>query len=404
MRRYGLLVLVLVLAGCGKGGAGGGDAQDSSKGAGSKKEQSAGSATQVKIDGRAQERAGIQVADVAPRAVPEYLTASGQIVMNEERTAHIGTYTDGRITQVDANVGDVVHKGMVLARMHSHDVHETRAAYESAQEEVRRKQNALEYQSRMRDRMHRLLDLKSASRQEVEKAETDLRSAETDLANAKISVAKEVAHLTDILSIPESELPNLTETTEQVPVISPINGIVIDRKITTGQVVEPGAEVFTVSDLSSVWMIASVNETDIAKLHAGNRARLLTQAYADQAFDGRVARVGTELNPQTRTLSVRILIPNRGMRLRPAMYANAQIDEGYSRQALFVPEEAVQEINGSSVVFARKGDVFEARAVQIAHRINGEAEISAGLRAGDAVAVKGSFVVKSELLKSQIGE
>jgi hypothetical protein len=93
------------------------------------------------------------------------------------------------------------------------------------------------------------------------------------------------------------------------------------------------------------------------------------------------------------------------MKLRTGMYVNARIMQGMSRQALFVPEEAIQDVNGSPIVFLRKaGDLFEPKPIQIARRLNGEAEISAGLNSGDTVVVKGSFVVKSQMLKSQIGE
>lgn len=364
-----------------------------------------GPSNQVKIDADSQRRAGIEVMTVQLRSEPRYLTAAGQIVLDEERTAHVGTYTDGRVVTVSAMVGDFVHKGTVLARMHSHDVHETRAAYETALADVKHQENNVDYARRMRDRMHRLIELKSASRQEVEKSEADLRAAETGLTNAKIGAAKEEAHLTDILSLPPSALSSISETTEQVPVIAAMTGTVIERKITPGSVVEPGEEVFTISDLSNVWMMASVNETDISKLHTGNCARILTQAFPNEAFNGRIQRLGTELDPQTRTLQVRIAIPNSGLKLRPAMYANAQIDEGVSTKALFVPEVAVQDINGGAVVFVRlHNETFEARPVQIAHRLNGEAQIAAGLKPGEHVATKGSFVVKSDMLKSQIGE
>jgi membrane fusion protein, heavy metal efflux system len=160
-----------------------------------------------------------------------------------------------------------------------------------------------------------------------------------------------------------------------------------------------------VSDLSSVWMIASVSEGDISKVHVGSQAQILSQAYPNQAFRGRVTRLGTELDPKTRTLQVRILIPNQEAKLRAGMYVNAQLMQGMSRRALFVPEDAIQDVNGSSVVFLRKADNrFEPKPIQIAHRLNGQAEVTAGLNSGDAVVVKGSFVVKSQMLKSQIGE
>ncbi len=403
------LLAIVILGGCSRGGSNGTEASKKSdspgKNASQEQSQSGSSNGAVTIEGPAQRRGGIQVARIEPRSIPESFQAAGQIVMNEERTAHVGTYTDGRVLEVYANVGDAVRQGAVLARMHSHDVHETRAAYETALETVSRQKTALAYQERMRDRMIRLYELKSASKQEVEKAEADLRSAQTDLANAQISVQKEVAHLTDILRLPASALANINEETEQVPVVTPISGVVVSRAVTPGTVVEPGEEVFIVSDLNSVWMIASISELDISKVRVGDRAQIVSQAYPDAAFHGRVARLGTELDPKTRTLQVRILVPNEGMKLRAGMYVNTQIMQGRSRQALFVPEEAVQDINGGSVVFLRKAEnQFEPRPIQIARRLGGEAEVSAGLEPGDDVVVKGSFVVKSQMLKSQIGE
>jgi multidrug efflux pump subunit AcrA (membrane-fusion protein) len=396
---------LLISLGCSREGSDSKKGDSPDQNASRQGSKSGSSNGEVTIDGPAQRRGGIQVTSIEPRAIPESFTAAGQIVMNEERTAHVGSYTDGRVLEVYANVGDAVRRGAVLARMHSHDVHETRAAYETALEAVSRQQTAVAYQERMRDRMIRLYELKSASKQEVEKAEADLRSAQTDLANAQISVQKEVAHLTDILHLPASALPNINEETEQVPVVTPISGTVVSRAITPGTVVEPGEEVFTVSDLSSVWMMASISEVDVSKVHVGNKAQILSQAYPDTAFRGQVTRLGTELDPKTRTLQVRILVPNEAMKLRAGMYVNAQILQGMSRQALFVPEEAIQDVNGGSVVFLRKAEnQFEPRPIQIAHRLDGEAEVSAGLKPGDEVVVKGSFVVKSQMLKSQIGE
>jgi RND family efflux transporter MFP subunit len=401
---------MVILLGCGRGQRDGGDnkkagSSDQASSPSQSKVVSASRGGEVTIDAVGQEKAGIRVALIQRRTLPEFFVAAGQIVMNEERTAHIGTYTDGRVTELHANVGDNVRRGAILARMHSHDVHETRAAYETALESVSRQQNIVAYQERMRDRMLRLYELKSASKQEVERAESDLRSAQTDLANAHISVEKEVAHLTDILRLPVSALTHISEEAEQVPVVAPLSGTIVNRTITPGTVVEPGEEVFTVSDLSSVWMIASVSEVDISKVHTGSPAQIHSLAYPDTAFRGQVTRLGTELDPKTRTLQVRILVPNEGTKLRPGMYVNAEILQGMSRQALFVPEDAIQDINGSSVVFLRKADnQFEPRPIQIAQRLNGEAEVSAGLSPGDAVVVKGSFVVKSQMLKSQIGE
>ncbi len=397
------LVLSLLVAGCHRDNTASDNGSDSSSS--SEKKGSGEASGQVHITPEAQAVAGIEVLRINPQVVPEYLTAAGQLVLNEQRTAHVGAYTDGRVTAVFANIGDRVHAGSILARMHSHDVHETRAAYESALQEVKRREDAFAYQQQVQKRTARLYELKSASRQEVDRAAVDVASARTDVESAKINVEKEVAHLTDILHLPSSALASIDETTERIPVVSPLAGTVMNRMITPGAVVEPGEEVFTVSDLSTLWMMASVNEDDVAKIHVGDKANIMSQAYPGKAFAGTVTYLSPELDPKTRTLQARINVPNSDARLRVAMYVTAQIDRGLTRQTLFVPEEALQDVNGSTILFVRKNDdSFEARAVAVVNRLNGQAELSGGLRAGEVVAVKGSFVIKSEMLKSQIGQ
>ncbi len=399
--RFGFLVVVLttLLCGCGKHGKA--PAESGKEAPSGDKE----SGSQVKISEAAQRNAGIEIASVEARSVSENLTASGQIVPNEDRTVHIGTYTDGRVIDVFARVGDHVTKGQVLARMHSHNVHESRADYQTATQELARNQTARDYAIRVRDRMRRLFDLRSASQQEVERAEADLRSAEVDVHNAEISLREKREHLMDLLNIPDDQPFQLEAQSEFVPIRATLAGTVMERNVTPGSVVEPGENAFTITDLSTVWMMASVNETDVHLVHVNLLANVISQADSAHSIKGRVTQLGTQLDPETRTLQVRILLPNDGMRLRPGMYANAQMERGESQQAIFVPELAVQDINGGSVVFVRRGtEMFEPRPVEVARRINGQAQIRAGLQGGDVIVVKGSFVVKSELLKSQIGE
>jgi cobalt-zinc-cadmium efflux system membrane fusion protein len=289
--------------------------------------------------------------------------------------------------------------------LHSHDVHETRAAYESALQDVQQKESALRYQEDLGARLKRLYDLKSASKGEVQRAETDVQSARTDLERAHIAVTKEVAHLTDILRMDPPQLQSIDETTENVPLIAPIAGTVIARNVTLGSVLEPGEEAFVVSDFSTVWMLAAVNERDMGKVSVGRKARVLTDAFPDRAFDGTVTRLGTELDQKTRTLAVRILLSNEKHLLRPGLFSTAQISQGPSRTALFVPELSLQDVNGGSVVFVKTGpDTFEPRSVQLGTRVRGHAEVLAGLKPGAAIAVEGSFAVKSQMLRAQIGE
>lgn len=400
------LAFTLILTACGSSSADTKkDADKKDKQAKSSDSKGAGNNT-VTIDGPAQKRSDIQVADIEPRQIQQTLMAAGQIAINEDRTVHVGSYSDGRVTEVLATIGDFVRNGQTLATIHSHMLHETRGAYELALQEIRLKENALAYAQRLATRMHNLYAVKSASVQEVEHADAEVVNAKTGLNSAQIKAEQERQHLADILRVDPSKVTlTSSEHMEMLPILSSITGTVIDRKVTPGAVVQSGDETFTVTDLSSVWMLASVNETDVGKIRVGHHARVMSQAYPDQSFTGIVTRLGAQMDPQTRTLQVRIVIPNPRMQLRPEMFANAQIEEGPTRSGIFVPEEAIQDINGSPVVFLRgANNKFTASPVQIARTLNGEAEIQSGLKPGDHVVTKGSFVVKSEMLKSQIGE
>jgi membrane fusion protein, heavy metal efflux system len=399
-----IALLLCLCSACRSGNEAGQKTADSTKTANSSEERADNSGA-VKVSPAALANTGVETSQIHMASVPSRFRVTGQIALNEERTAHVGTYVDGRVTDLSAQVGDYVRKGQVLARMHSHAVHETRGALDSAREEVARQKQAVEYRKRMLERMQRLLALKSASSQEVERAQTELTSAETDLRNAQINVTKEGAHLSDILRMPEAELASITEETERPPLVAPISGQVIDRKITVGTVLEPGQEAFTISDLASLWMNAAVNEADLAKVRIGLPVTVRTQAYPDQAFLGRITYIGAELDTQTRTLPARVLISNHEKKLHPGMFAEAEIEQRSSRQTLFIPEEALQDLNGGTVVFRRKDSgTFEPQPVRVATRGHGQAEVSAGLKDGDVIVTRGSFVVKSELLKSRIGE
>ncbi len=364
-----------------------------------------GPANMVHISTEAQRTANMETVTINARRVPNTLNVAGQIVPNEDRTSHIGSYVAGRVMDVKANVGDRVRVGQVLARIHSHEVHETLAAYRTAQEEVHRQETALDYSTRMRDRMQRLFKLSFASVQEVERSEADLRTQSTNLANARIALQGEVTHLSDILHMNADELPNINETNDEVPVVSPIAGTVTARMVTPSSAVEPGQELYTVTDLRSVWMMAAVYEQDIASIRVGAKATVTTASYPEQEFRGEVTRLGAALDSKTRTLPVRLVVPNGGEKLRLAMYATAELQQGTYGLAVFVPEEAMQEVNGGAVVFVRRSaEDFEVRPVSDGRRVNGEVQIQSGLKAGEQVVVKSSFVAKSELLKSQIGE
>ena len=358
----------------------------------------------ITLDQSAQQKGHIVVASVTAKVVAEIVTAPGHLTVSEDQTWRIGAVVSGKVNALTAKLGDFVKAGQVIGRIHSHDVHEARAAYQQAWTELERVRAAEAYSRRRRDRAARLLELKAGSRQDLETAESELRDAQAAIDKAQSEIGKERSHLTEILHIPVSDRPG-SETEEDVPIFAPASGVVQQRKATIGSVVNAGDELLSLSDTRTLWMIAAANEGDLSKLRPGQAVRIEVRSYPDREFNGRVLKLGEQLDPTTRTLQIRIGVPNPQGLLKPEMYATASFPEGPRRAVLFLPEQAIQDINGIPAVFVRKSPTeFEPRTVKTGRHVQGETEITEGIKAGDAVVVKGSFLMKSQLMRRAIEE
>jgi cobalt-zinc-cadmium efflux system membrane fusion protein len=160
-----------------------------------------------------------------------------------------------------------------------------------------------------------------------------------------------------------------------------------------------------VSGLATLWMVAAVSEENLDVLRIGMLVQIHVRAYPGVTFDGHVVQLGPELDPATRTLTVRVLVPNRDGQLRPEMYATAEIERGASRSGLFVPEVSLQNLNGNPVVFVRRhNSEFEARPVKSGATVDHEVEVVEGLKDGEEVVTAGAFVVKSQFLTRSLQE
>lgn len=393
---------------------------DSSGTSGAQKDGSVTSDT-VKIKPEDQQRAGIQVAAVVVRSMPRVLTVAGQVAMDEKHTDHIGAIADGRIESVYVLPGDRVRKGQTLATLHSHSVHETVGALAQAFAAVRRQDSAVSFAVQARDRYAKLYGIQAASLEEKQRSEQGVAQAQMDRVDAEANVRMEREHLSELLQVrPETLTPETLYRQELIPVRAVADGVVITRNVTPGQVVNTGDETFVTSNLATVWVNASVNDTDLPGVRVGASARVSItgqsaggqgssgqsgQNQQPKQLPGRVGMLGDVVDPQTRTLPVRVVVPNPGTTLRPGMFASAAIDEAATRTAIFVPSDALQDVNGFRVVFVTSdGTTFEARAVKTGPELKGMTEIVEGLQPTDHVVVNGAFMVKGELLKGTVGE
>ena len=362
-------------------------------------------AATVTLDATEQEKGHIVVASVGLKDVAATLTIPGHITFNEDQTWHVGAIASGRVDDISARIGDIVSADQILGRLHSHEVHEARAGYQQAKTELERARAEEGYAKQRRDRAARLFELKAGSLQDLETAAADLRNAQAAIERAQSELEKEHAHLT-IFRLPIEEPSAVSahnDEEDDIPILAPAAGLILERKATLGTVVNSGEELFVIANISNLWMIGAASEADLSKLHAGQQVRVEVRAYPEREFTGRILKLGEQLDPSTRTLQIRIVVPNPQGLLKPEMYATATVQQFGRHAALLVPEEAIQEIDGVATVFVRdSANQFRARTVEPGRHVDGGVEIVEGLMPGDAVVVKGGFAVKSQLLKAMI--
>jgi cobalt-zinc-cadmium efflux system membrane fusion protein len=327
--------------------------------------------------------------------------APGTLALDETRTARIGAMVEGKIVALGTEVGARVTVGAVLAEIRSQGIHLAWADYRKAIAERRRRTAELQYAVQAEARTHRLYAAKVISRQEVERARVERVAAEEALNVAQTEVRR-TEEVLEHLGITPGEDPG-GESGKQIPVKSPLTGAVLEKHATIGTAVTPGTPLFVVSDLSTLWALAEVDETKLPLLQVGRTVEVRVTAYPGDAFPGTIVFVGDTLDPKTRRITVRCRIPNPHERLKPNMYATLGLGEGEARSVVAVPTQALQELNGKRVVFTTDdARTFSVREVTVGNDVEGWAEITAGLQAGEQVAVTGSFLLKSELLQATV--
>lgn len=355
---------------------------------------------QIVLSAEEQKTGNIETKPVETSQAPTLLRVSGKIARAADRTWRVGVRTNGLLRSVSVNLGDSVRKDQVLARFHADEVREERAKYRTAVAELERLQAAATLAKRNYDRAQSLLELKAASAQQADQARQDLVAAEAAVKNAHTEVERTTDVLEDDLRVPVQPKAG-DEQADLVPILAPAAGYVLEKNITPGQTIAPGQDAFVIGDLSEVWMLASVKQDNLGQLRVGQPATVTLPGLADERFVGKITNLGQELDPVTRVMQVRIVLSNSGQRLRPEMLANADIPIGEASSVLTVASDAVQQINGQDVVFVRTApDRFVMRPVRVGSTAGGRTPILEGLKAGEQVVVRGSFTLKSHLLKS----
>ncbi|MEX0958901.1 MAG: efflux RND transporter periplasmic adaptor subunit [Burkholderiales bacterium] len=332
--------------------------------------------------------AGIQVERVRQRTISEPITVTAEIGANRDRLAHVAPRVPARIIEVTANLGDRVATGQKLALLDSPEVAETHAAYQQARTDLSVARAAFERAEKLA--VEQIIAQKEylRIRGEFERAEAAFRAAGDRLR---------------ILGVSPPDTDADSTTVSVFPLRSPFTGIIIEKHAILGELADPEKSLFTVADLSVLWIEADIYEKDLGRVKVGGKAEVSVAAYPETVFRGELTYVSDVMNAQTRTVKARIEVPNPARRLKPHMFATARIGTTSEQQVIALPSDAVTLIDGKPSVFVPTDDGFEVRSVQTGERLGELTVIADGLVAGEPVVVAGAFAVKARMLKSALG-
>ena len=382
-----LLAVVFAVMGCG----GGGDTpppetKDPVAQADSGKARTPAHDSTVTLDSAAQRLAGVELMTVSPDSGGG-LVANGTITYDGNHVSVIASRAEGRVSQVRADLGQRVRAGDVVALVESPEVGQSEG-------ELERAQAAVEVAERNYEREKRLYEQSISSQKEMLEAENAYRTAQADLKGTQAKLRA---------------LGAATARGGTFGLASPISGVIVERHATPGQIVGPETDLFTVADLRHVWITVDLYEADFGRVRNGARAQVMPSALPADTFPGKVTFAGGIVDSVSRTIKVRVQVENESQRLRPGMFAQVRIatPRKITDGTLAVPELAVQDLNGTSVVFVADSDPgrFAVRRVTLGGRTGGGMlAVRDGLQPGERVAVKGAFQLKAELTKASFGE
>lgn len=347
--------------------------------------------TDLQVDLAAEDLKKVQIrtARVTKAATATTLRVPGIVKPNEYRQVHVTPLVGGIVKEVPVVLGDHVRRGQPLAVIFSSELAEAQTQYLTHLAELEADHKKLE-------RTQTLVRLGAASKQEEEEVAAMHAGHEAEV-RAWLERLK-------LLGAGDQQIASLKRAGQIDPnfaVPAPINGVLLSRSANLGLVVNTAQELFTVTDLSTVWVIASVNEKDFASVRVGSATSISAPAYAGSAWKGRVAYIQPQVDTATRTAQARIEVANPSERLRIDMYVDVEFTST-STVGPVVPEAAVQSIGERQFVFLPIKDnegSFTLRQIRLGTQSHGHYQVLEGLKPDDIVVTDGSFILKAEAVR-----
>ena len=323
----------------------------------------------------------VQVVAVEPANLQHSLRLTGAVAFNSFKTTPVISPIGGPVSRILVAPGEHVKQGQTLLEVASPDFSLQRATYLKAR-------TAFHVADKNYDRAKDLYDHHAIAERDLLQAESDRAQAQADLQSSEQSLK--------ILGIPNPESLFNGPPSAEIPLLAPLGGEIVERLCSPGQLLAPGAtQCFTISDMSTVWVLVNVYQNDLASIHTGESVTIETDAYPDR-FHGKISYIAPALDPNTRTLQARIVTDNPGGKLKKDMYVTAVVAAGALQKALTVPDSAIlRDSENLPFVYVVQGtNQFARRKVQIGESQGGQTQILGGLAAGEQVAGNGSLFLQ----------
>lgn len=339
----------------------------------------------VRMNDAAAKSAGIQIDTANPAQIRSLLQLQGEIQFNQDRLVRVVPRLGGVVVNAAKNLGDRVKQGDILAVIESQELSNLRSEYLAAQQRLVLARTTFEREKRLWEEKISAEQDYLASRHALNEAEIAQRNAEHKLLALGLSRAALQRQGESLLT--------------RLEVRSPIDGVVIEKKVATGEAVGAEANIYVIADLSTVWAEVTIYPKDLNAVKLGQKVTVRASGI-DTAAEGTIAYVGALVGEKTRTAKARITLRNPEQRWRPGLFAAVEVVQDETKVPVAVSVAAIQTLREWKVVFARFGDVFEARPVELGRSDGNRVEIVKGLAPGTSYAASNSFVLKADLGKA----
>lgn len=337
---------------------------------------------EIKANDNVRER--LKVGEPAWTTVAVSQTVSARIEVDQRRVTRVGSPVMGRIMQLAVEQGEAVRRGQVLALLNSTELSDSQLAFLKALSAKLLAERAVE---------RAMILLKSDV---IGAAELQRREAELSQASAELDAARDQLEL---MGMPNESIDGLQRNRQLnsvARIVASMNGTVLERRLTLGQVVQPADTAFEIADLSSLWLQADVPEQNAGNLRVGTRVEAVVSALPGVKIEGTLSFVSSTVNPETRTVRVRMDLPNPDRRFKPAMLATVTLRDQPERQQVIPNAAVVREENTEYVFVQLDEDRYVLRQVRLGAEIDGQRVLVEGVKEGEKILIDGAFHLNNE--------